>query len=113
MNPAHAAAIGVYAPLARIFAPGVASGVIALVLRLSSDTHSVMLKASVEAGQPAVVQRAASGASGIASLIAREAAVLSYVDGFYFVFWVGIVALLLAATLQRALVNPLIPPRSA
>ncbi len=113
MNPAHAAAIGVYAPLARIFAPGVASGVIALVLRLSSDTHSVMLKASVEAGQPAVVQRAASGASGIASVIAREAAVLSYVDGFYFVFWVGIVALLLAATLQRAPVNPLIPPRSA
>ncbi|OIS94323.1 MFS transporter [Brucella cytisi] len=113
MNPAHAAAIGVYAPLARIFAPGVASGVIALVLRLSSDTHSVMLKAGVEAGQPAVVQRAASGASGIASVIAREAAVLSYVDGFYFVFWVGIVALLLAATLQRAPVNPLIPPKSA
>ncbi|ASV88175.1 major Facilitator Superfamily protein (plasmid) [Ochrobactrum quorumnocens] len=113
MNPAHAAAIGVYAPLARIFAPGVASGVIALVLRLSSDTHSVMLKAGVEAGQPAVVQRAASGVSGVASVVAREATVLSYVSGFYLVFWVGIVALLLAATLQRAPVNPLIPPRSA
>jgi len=113
MNPAHAAAIGVYAPLARIFAPGVASGVIALVLRLSSDTHSVMLKAGVEAGQSAVVQRAASGVSGVASVVAREATVLSYVSGFYLVFWVGIVALLLAATLQRAPVNPLIPPRSA
>lgn len=113
MNPAHAAAIGVYAPLARIFAPGVASGVIALVLRLSSDTHSVMLKAGVEAGQSAIVQRVATGVSGVASVIAREAAVLSYVDGFYLVFWVGIVALLLAATLQRAPVNPFIPPRSA
>ncbi|CAN7629696.1 MFS transporter [Brucella pseudogrignonensis] len=113
MNPAHAAAIGVYAPLARIFAPGVASGIIALVLRLSSDTHSVMLKAGIEAGEPAVVQRAASGVSGVASVVAREAAVLSYVDGFYFVFWVGIFALLLAATLQRAPVNPLMPPKSA
>jgi DHA2 family multidrug resistance protein len=113
MNPAHAAAIGVYAPLARIFAPGVASGVIALVLRLSSDTHSVMLKAGVEAGQSAIVQRVATGVSGVASVIAREAAVLSYVDGFYLVFWVGIFALLLAATLQRAPVNPLMPPKSA
>lgn len=113
MNPAHAAAIGVYAPLARIFAPGVASGIIALVLRLSSDTHSVMLKAGIEAGQPAVVQRAASGVSGVASVVAREAAVLSYVDGFYFVFWVGIFALLVAATLKRAPVNPLMPPKSA
>lgn len=106
MNPAHAAAIGVYAPLARIFAPGVASGIIALVLRLSSDTHSVMLKAGIEAGQPAVDQRTAS-------VVAREAAVLSYADTFYLVFWVGILALLLAATLQRAPVNPLVPPRSA
>ncbi|MFB8342853.1 MFS transporter [Brucella cytisi] len=112
MNPAHAVAIGVFAPLARIFAPGVASGIIALVLRLSLDTHSVMLKAGIEAGQPAVVLRA-SGVSGVASVIAREAAVLSYADGFYLVFWVGIVALLLAATLQRAPANPLIPPRSA
>ncbi|MGH7960824.1 MAG: MFS transporter, partial [Candidatus Binatia bacterium] len=113
MNPAHAAAIGVFAPLARIFAPGVAIGIISLVLRLSLDTHSVMLKAGIEAGQPAVVQRAASGVSGVASVVAREAAVLSYADGFYLVFWVGIVALLLAATLQRAPVNSLVPPRSA
>ncbi|NIH75442.1 DHA2 family multidrug resistance protein [Ochrobactrum sp. P20RRXII] len=113
MNPAHAAAIGVYAPLARIFAPGIASGIIALVLRLSLDTHSVILKAGIEAGQPAVVQRVATGVSGVASVIAREAAVLSYVDGFYLVFWVGIFALLLAATLQRAPVNPLMPPKSA
>ncbi|OHV82985.1 multidrug transporter [Rhizobium sp. LCM 4573] len=106
MNPAHAAAIGVYAPLARVFAPGVAGGVIALILRLSSDTHSAMLKAGVEGGQPIVVQRAVS-------VIAREAAVLSYVDGFYLVFWVGIIALLLAATLKRAPVNPLTRPRPA
>ncbi len=73
-----------------------------------------MLKAGVEAGQPIVVQRAASsGVSGIASVITREATVLSYVDGFYLVFWVGIVALLLAATLKRAPVNPLTPPRPA
>jgi len=114
MNPAHAAAIGFYAPLARLFAPGVAGGIIALVLRLSSDTHGVMLRAGVEAGQPVVAQRAASsGLSGIASVIAREATVLSYMDGFYLVFWVGIVALLLAATLKRAPVNPLTPPRPA
>ena len=113
MNPAHAAAIGVYAPLARVFAPGVVGGIIVLVLRLSSDTHSVILKAGVEAGQPIVVQRAAGGASGVASVIAREATVLAYVDGFYLVFWVGIVALLLAATLKRTPVNPLTPPRPA
>ena len=112
MNPAHAVAIGFFAPLARIFAPGVAVSVIALVLRLSSDTHSVMLNAGVQAGQPIVVQRAANGVSDIALIIARESAVLSFVDGFYLVFWVGIVALALAATLKQAPVNPLTPPRS-
>ncbi len=114
MNPLHAVAIGFYAPFARLFAPGIAGGLISLALRISTDTHAVTLKAGVEAGQPVVVQRAASsGVSGIASIITREAAVLSYVDGFYLVFWVGTVALLLAATLTRAPVNPLTPPRPA
>lgn len=114
MNPAHGIAIGFYAPLARIFAPGIAGGIIPVVLRFSTDVHSMMLKAGVEAGQPVVVQRAAaSGVSGIAALVARESVVLSYVDGFYLVFWVGIVALILSATLKQAPPNPLTPPRPA
>ncbi|MBB2972756.1 MFS transporter [Mesorhizobium sp. RMAD-H1] len=112
MNPAHGVAIGFYAPLARIFAPGIAGGIITVALRFSTDVHSVMLKAGVEVGQPVVVSRTvASGVSGIVSIVARESAVLSYVDGFYLVFWMGIVALILSATLKQAPPNPLTPPR--
>jgi len=113
MNPVHAAAIGVFAPIARIFAPGVASGIITLILRFSSDTHAVALRAGFEVGEPLIAERMAYGVARISSLVLREAAVLSYVDGFYFVFWTGLVALLLAATLRAAPVNPFIPPRSA
>ncbi|WP_231889346.1 MFS transporter [Tistrella mobilis] len=113
MNPLHAVAIGFYAPLARLFAPGIASGLMSAALRISADTHGAMLKAGVETGDPAVLQRAALGSiSNIALIINREATVLSYIDGFYLVFWVGILALLLSATLRTAPVNPLTPPRS-
>lgn len=114
LNPAHSVAIGFFAPLARLFAPGVAGGVIALALRVSSDAHGVVLREGVGVGQPLVVQRTAGNSIlAIASAIEREAAVLSYVDAFYLVMWIGVAALLLAATLRQAPLNPLTPPRSA
>ncbi|KAB2684485.1 MFS transporter, partial [Brucella pseudogrignonensis] len=69
MNPVHAAAIGVFAPIARIFAPGVASGIISLILRLSSDTHAVALRAQFEVGQPLIADRISDGVARVSSLV--------------------------------------------
>lgn len=114
MNPAHGVAIGFYAPLARIFAPGIAVGFVAFILRISLDTHSALLTSSIDAAAPHLTERLAyDGLSGITAAIKREASVLSFADGYYLVFWAGIIALFLSATLKPAPVNPLTPPKAA
>jgi DHA2 family multidrug resistance protein len=54
---------------------------------------------------------ATQGAGVLGNLVRREAYVLAYVDAFWLIAWVSLLAILLVLLLKPPPPNPLTPPR--
>ena len=110
LNLLHAVAVHAYAPIARVFAPIMAATAMTTWLRIAGDMSRESLRSYVPTGAPLVVDRAASGVAAIAHVVARESQVIAYIDGFHFVFWMGVLSLALAVLLRPSPPNPIAPP---
>ena len=127
-NPKLIVSMLAYVPIVRIVAPVAATAVMVVWLRIREQTHASLIGLYVQSGDDTVVERlslltdvyanigaglnsAAVQAQGaVASVIAREAKVLAYIDGFQLSFWASLVALLLILTLRASPPNPITQP---
>jgi len=107
----------------------IGSAVIQTFVRVREQVYSNLIGLHVVAGQPATEQTAAQlagpfgsratgigdaaaqGAGVLASFVRREASVLSYIDAFWLIAWVSLLAVLLILLLRPPPPNPLIPSR--
>jgi len=129
ITPPQAAAIAATIQIARLLGNEIGSAVIQTFVRVREQVYSNLIGLHVVAGQPATEQTAAQlagpfgsratgigdaaaqGAGVLASFVRREASVLSYIDAFWLIAWVSLLAVLLILLLRPPPPNPLIPSR--
>ena len=127
LNPARATAFVAYIQVLRLDVIEVASTAMTTWLRMREQVHSNLIGLYVSAGDSDVAQAlgrltgrvaqhsadaeaAVSRATTIlASLVRREANVLSIIDGFQVAFWAAIVGLLLISLMRAPPAGPLTP----
>ena len=129
ITPAQAAAIAAVIQTSRLFGGEVGSAVIQTFVRVREQTYSNLIGYHVSDASHATVgiatQLAApftaratganmpttQGIGVLASLVQHEAYVLAYIDAFWLIAWVSLVAVLIVLFLRRPPPNPLTPPR--
>ncbi|OKO91722.1 arabinose ABC transporter permease [Bradyrhizobium sp. NAS80.1] len=130
LNPARATAFVAYIQVMRLDVIEIAATAMTTWLRVREQVHSNLIGLYVSAGDGDVV-RALGGLTGrfvqhsadaetalarattmLASLVRREANVLSIIDGFQVAFWAAIVGLLLISLMLAAPAGPLTPARA-
>jgi DHA2 family multidrug resistance protein len=130
ITPPQAAAIATTIQIARLLGNEIGSAVIQTFVRVREQVYSNLIGLHVIAGLPATEQTTAQlagpfgsrtigigdpatqGAGVLASLVRREAYVLSYIDAFWLTAWVALSGILLILLLRPPPPNPLLPPRS-
>ena len=99
-------------------------------MRVREQVYSYLIGLHLVAGLPATEQAtaqlagpfgsratgagdpAAQGAGVLASIVRREAYVLSYIDAFWLIAWVSLAAILLVLLPRPPPPNPLVPSRA-
>lgn len=110
LNPQHGVALGAYVPIARVLMPVAAGTIVSAWLRMAADMSRTSLGSHVPAGDPWVVERAASGMAGIAQVLAREAQVAAHISSYQLVFWCSLLSISLAVLIRSSPPNPIAPP---
>ncbi len=126
-NPAQATALVAYIQVMRLDAIQLASAAMTTWLRVREQVHSNLIGLHVAAGDNEVVQTLARlvgrfaehdaspevalarATATVASLVRRQAHVLSTIDGFAVAFWAAIVGLMLIGLMRAAPAGPLTP----
>ena len=129
INPPQAAAIATTIQIARLFGNELGSATIQTFVRVREQVYSNLIGLHLAAGSSAVEHRTAvfavpfsrrptgsgnpamQGTEILANLVQREAYVLSYIDAFWLIAWISLIAILLVALLRPPKPNPLTPPR--
>jgi DHA2 family multidrug resistance protein len=129
ITPLQAAAIATTIQIARLLGAEIGSAVIQTFVRVREQTYSNLIGQHLLSGSSAIEGVAtqlagpfgnrptglgdptAQGLDLLASLVQREAYVLSYIDAFWLIAWVSLSGLLLILLLRRPPRNPLTPPR--
>jgi DHA2 family multidrug resistance protein len=127
ITPPQAAAIAATIQTARLLGNEIGSAMIQTFVRVREQVYSNLIGLHVVAGLPTTEQAteqlagpfgsratgigdpAAQGAGVLASFVRREAYVLSYIDAFWLIAWVSLLAVLLILLLRPPPPNPLIP----
>jgi MFS transporter, DHA2 family, multidrug resistance protein len=127
ITPPQAAAIATTIQIARFLGSEIGSALIQTFVRVREQVYSNLIGLHVIAGLPATEQAttqfagpfgsratgmgdpAAQGTGVLASLVRREAYVLSYIDAFWLIAWVSLAGVLLILLLRPPPPNPLIP----
>ena len=126
-NPARATTVSAYIQVLRVDGVVLASALATTGLRLSEQLHSNLIGLHLPQGDKAVAdavgalghamaghgQAAAQafGLSNLASLVQREATVLSYIDGFWACFALALAGILTIALTTRPPAGPFTPGR--
>jgi DHA2 family multidrug resistance protein len=131
VTPPQAAAIATTIQIARLLGAEIGSAVIQTFVRVREQTYSNLIGLHIIGGasatEEATTQLAspfinrptglgdptAQGLGTLASLVQREAYVLSYIDAFWLIAWTSLAGLLLILALRPPPPNPLTPPRIA
>ena len=126
-NPARAVAFVAYIQVMRLDIIEITATVMSTWLRVREQVHSNLIGLHVSVGDSEVVQAldhlkgrfiehsaaaetAVARATGtLASLVRRQADVLSFIDGFEVTFWAAIVGMLLVSLMRAAPPGPLTP----
>jgi MFS transporter, DHA2 family, multidrug resistance protein len=129
-NPARATALVAYIQVMRLDVIEIAVTAMTTWLRVREQVHSHLIGLHVSAGDSDVAQALgrltgrfaehsaaaettlARATTMLASLVRREANVLSIIDGFQVAFWAAIVGLLLIGLMRAAPAGPLTPARA-
>jgi DHA2 family multidrug resistance protein len=129
VTPPQAAAIAATIQIARLLGAEFGTSLIQTFVRVREQVHSNLIGLHLATGSPAAEQAAAQfavpfgsrptglgdtavqGAGMLANLVRREAYVLAYIDAFWLIAWVSLLAILLVLLLLRPPPNPLTPPR--
>jgi DHA2 family multidrug resistance protein len=129
-NPARATAFVAYIQVMRLDVIEIAVTAMTTWLRVREQVHSHLIGLYVSAGDNDVAQALgrltgrfaqhsadaetalARATTILASLVRREANVLSIIDGFQVAFWAAIVGLLLISLMRAAPAGPLTPARA-
>ena len=127
VNPAHAAAFAAYIAVWRVNMLEFNATAMATWLRVREQLHSNLVGLHVSAGDNSVVQTlthltgrfggdsaatdvtSARATSTLASVVRREADVLSIIDGFEVAFWAAIAGLVVVSLMRAAPQGPLSP----
>lgn len=130
LNPARAVAFVAYIQVLRLDVIEVATTAMTTWLRVRQQIHSNLTGLYVSVGDSDVAQAlgrltgrfaehsaaaettVARATTMLASLVRREANVLSIIDGFQVAFWAAIVGLLLISLMRAAPAGPLTPARA-
>jgi DHA2 family multidrug resistance protein len=125
----QAAAIATTIQISRLFGAEVGNAVIQTYVRVKEQVYSNLIGLHVTSGSSMVEQTSAQlaapfgarptglgdatmqGTGVLAVLVQHEAYVLAYIDAFWLIAWVSIVAMLLVLLLHPPPPNPLTPPR--
>src|SRR5215831_15533582 len=115
--------------IARLLGSEIGNAGIQTFVRVREQVYSNFIGLHVVAGLPATEQATAQfatpfssratgvgdpamqGAGLLANLVRREAYVLAYIDAFWLIAWVSLLAILLVLLLRPPPPNPLIPSR--
>jgi DHA2 family multidrug resistance protein len=129
VTPPQAAAIAATIQIARLLGAEFGTSLIQTFVRVREQVHSNLIGLHLATGSPAAEQATAQfaapfgsrptglgdtavqGAGVLANLVRREAYVLAYIDAFWLIAWVSLLAILLVLLLRRPPPNPLTPPR--
>jgi DHA2 family multidrug resistance protein len=129
ITPPLAAATATIIQIARLLGSEIGNAGIQTFVRVREQVQSNLIGLHLVSGLPATEQAtaqftspfgsraigigdpAAQGAGVLANLVRREAYVLAYIDAFWLVAWVSLLAILLILLLQPPPPNPLIPSR--
>jgi len=129
ITPPQAAAIAAIIQIARLLGNEIGNAGIQTFVRVREQVYSNFIGLHVVAGLPATEQATAQfatpfssratglgdpamqGAGLLANLVRREAYVLAYIDAFWLIAWVSLLAILLVLLLRPPPPNPLIPSR--
>jgi DHA2 family multidrug resistance protein len=116
--------------IARLLGNEIGSAAIQTFVRVREQVYSYLIGLHLVAGLPATEQAtallagpfgsratgagdpAAQGAGVLASIVRREAYVLSYIDAFRLIAWVSLAAILLVLLPRPPPPNPLVPSRA-
>jgi DHA2 family multidrug resistance protein len=130
LNPARAAAFVAYIQVMRLDVLETAATAMTTWLRVREQVHSNLIGLHVSAGDSDVARALGHLTDGLAqhsadaqtalarattilaSLVRREANVLSIIDGFQVAFWAAIAGLLLISLMRAAPAGPLTPARA-
>src|SRR5882672_727284 len=121
-DPTRATAFAAYIQIRRLGGAEIGVALMGTWLRVREQIHSNYLGQHLENGSDNVVRMLRQLADGFAShgaataparalgslsaLVAREANVMAYIDGFWLSFWLAMVALFFVALIRRALPGP-------
>jgi MFS transporter, DHA2 family, multidrug resistance protein len=124
-DPSRATAFAAYIQIARLGGAEIGVALMGTWLRVREQIHSNYLGQHVENGAfdvTDILQKLAGGFAShgdstaparaletLTALVAREANVLAYIDGFWLCFWIAIVAMFLVALMTRAPPGPFTP----
>jgi MFS transporter, DHA2 family, multidrug resistance protein len=124
-DSSRATAFAAYIQIMRVGGTEIGVALMTTLLRVREQVHSNYLGTHVEVGNPHVMQvlnqlgetfyRYGTGTASaraletLATLVAREANVLAYIDGFRLCLWLAIAALLCTALVTRAPPGPFTP----
>jgi MFS transporter, DHA2 family, multidrug resistance protein len=129
ITPPQAAAIAATIQIARLLGSEIGNAVTQTFVRVREQVYSYLIGLHVVAGLPATEQTTAQlatpfgsratgigdpamqGAGLLANLVRREAYVLAYIDAFWLIAWVSLLAILLVLLLRPPPPNPMIPSR--
>jgi DHA2 family multidrug resistance protein len=125
LDPTRATAFAAYIQIVRLGGAEIGVALMGTWLRVREQIHSNYLGQHVASGSfdvDRILKQMAEGFAGrgeatapgralgsLSALVAREANVLAYIDGFWLTFWIAILALGILALIARAPQGPLTP----
>jgi DHA2 family multidrug resistance protein len=125
LDPTRATAFAAYIQIVRLGGAEIGVALMGTWLRVREQIHSNYLGQHVASGSfdvDRILKQMAEGFAGrgeatapgralgsLSALVAREANVLAYIDGFWLTFWIAIFALGILALIARAPQGPLTP----
>jgi DHA2 family multidrug resistance protein len=125
LDPTRATAFAAYIQIMRLGGAEIGVALMGTWLRVREQIHSNYLGQHVASGSfdvERILKQMAEGFAGrgeatapgralgsLSALVAREANVLAYIDGFWLTFWIAIAALGVLALITRAPQGPLTP----
>ncbi len=125
LDPTRATAFAAYIQIVRLGGAEIGVALMGTWLRVREQIHSNYLGQHVASGSfdvDRILKQMAEGFAGrgeatapgralgsLSALVAREANVLAYIDGFWLTFWIAILALGVLALIARAPQGPLTP----